>query len=183
MPLKDIEDILAYPQFNSLSTKLYASRRLQQEATGRAGVRSAIYNYLGRGFSRVLTLNHGVAELESIPQSYAEPATTVALDYQAQLVDHLKSLSSATSPSPEAVNADINYMAFLQYKSDPTWFRQHIGCFVAFVDGALVGQGTDRQEFLSWLITSYPGRPKFFIRVEKEELIEHLPSPLDVSDI
>ena len=82
--------------------------------------------------------------------------------------------------SPES---DINYQTFQQMKADENWFNKHLGYYVAFVDGKLVGEDKDRSRLLVQIRSEFPKKPKFFTQVELEEKTVDIPTPVTISDI
>ena len=71
-------------------------------------------------------------------------------------------------PSPES---DINYQAFQQMKADENWFNKHLGYYVAFVDGKLVGEDKDRTRLLVQIRSEFPKKPKLVTQVELDDKI------------
>jgi hypothetical protein len=54
-------------------------------------------------------------------------------------------------------------------KADENWFNKHLGYYVAFVDGKLVGEDKDRSKLLVQIRSEFPKKPKFFTQVELDK--------------
>ena len=80
-------------------------------------------------------------------------------------------------------NLDINYAAFQEMKLNQKWLNENLGYYVAFVDGELVGKHRDRKKLLAELRQKFPKKAKFFIKVELDERIVDISSPLSINGI
>lgn len=79
--------------------------------------------------------------------------------------------------------SDANIAAYRRMKADPAWLNRHLGHYVVFVDGELVGTSKDRKSLLEEGRQEFPDRPRFFTKVEADEPMVHIPSPFFVEDM
>jgi ActR/RegA family two-component response regulator len=77
---------------------------------------------------------------------------------------------------------DVNEEAFRSLMSDKKWARLHMGHFAAFVDGTVVAMDNDRTRLLGEVREHYRGKPRFVVKVEEQESVIDLPTPLSVDE-
>jgi ActR/RegA family two-component response regulator len=78
--------------------------------------------------------------------------------------------------------ADSNYTALAKLREDAEWVSEHVGCYVALVDGQLVGSSDSRVDLLSAIRRAHAGKRRYVTQVVNEEVVEDLPSPEVVDD-
>lgn len=80
--------------------------------------------------------------------------------------------------------SDPNFIAFQAKMNDSNWFEKYFNCYVAFVDGELVGSSLNELKLLSDVRSKFPKKPRMIMKVERglEEVIE-LPRYLALEDI
>ncbi len=99
--------------------------------------------------------------------------TNKELEYIDKLERTYKSQSDPQNTDEHKQSANIS--AYEKSKSNPDWFSEHEGDYVAFVDGEFKFSCKDRGEFFKQLVNSdeYKEKQIFFVKVvEKERVIE-----------
>lgn len=73
---------------------------------------------------------------------------------------------------------DVNKRKYRELRADASWLKNHLGRYVAFIDGELRGADTDRQRLLGRVRREHAGRPIFFTEVREQEESVRIFSPL-----
>lgn len=82
-------------------------------------------------------------------------------------------------PRPrESGEADVNKRRYRELRADAAWLKNHLGRYVAFVDGELRGADTDRKRLLGMVRIEHAGKPIFFTEVKEQEESVRIFSPL-----
>ena len=90
-------------------------------------------------------------------------------------------LSYALSVPNQSIS-DSNLVAFLNLTTNDQWRQEHLGSFVAFVDGKLVESNRDRMRLIENIRLRFPGKARFVRLIEEAETTIDLPSPLSIDD-
>lgn len=81
----------------------------------------------------------------------------------------------------ENIEKDANILAYRELESDPEWFNNFKGKYVAVVNGTMVTSNEDRDTLLSELREQYPNTAAFFVLVGDETVID-VPTPLLIEE-
>lgn len=76
----------------------------------------------------------------------------------------------------DQTETDVNILRYEELKSDKEWFRENEGKYIAIIDGKEVGITSEkREEFLSWLRTTFPQKTRLVRKIGEEEEVMPLP--------
>lgn len=87
-----------------------------------------------------------------------------------------KKVSSTLPHAGASSEFKENLNAFLEYKSDKTWFIKHHHRYVAFIDGKFIESDVNRDNLSSRLLKKYEKEIIFITKLETKEDIEDIPS-------
>ncbi len=85
--------------------------------------------------------------------------------------------------SPDTVPAqDANVARYMRLMQDAEWYETNAGKVVGMVDGTVVCTGDDLMQVLSELRATHPTQRRFVKRVERNDEILDVPTPLETDD-
>ncbi len=94
---------------------------------------------------------------------------------------NINALGTNTAYESGGATSDINTSAYRGLIANADWQKQHVGMYVAFVEGKLVGAAKDRDTLLSLVYAKFPNRSRFVTKVGGDNREIQLPSPIEVS--
>jgi hypothetical protein len=80
------------------------------------------------------------------------------------------------------VSNDPNIAVYQRLLRDPAWYRANAGQVIGIVDGSVVYRDIDLSKVLAELRAAYPLSARFIKRIEPEDDIADIPTPLEVDD-
>lgn len=75
---------------------------------------------------------------------------------------------------------DPNYVTYQSLLKSEEWFNEYKGKFVVFVDGKLVDYDHNKNELLDRVGEKYGGTKRFFTKVDRDEGVIDIPTPLEI---